>query len=169
MQIFSTSFFPLHQPADVSALIEALKEMGADGVELEYRIPAALWAPIKNALRQNGLAVRSLHNYCPIPPEYRHLGGGGDLFSLSSLDREERNTAVRLTLQTIEQANDLEARAVVLHCGRVEMAPESDVLHDFYRSGRIATGDARGFIARKLAERERLKPRASSVAMRPLR
>ncbi len=159
MPTFSTSFFPLHHPADVDTLMEALKEMNADGVELEYRIPAALWASIKDALRQNRLAVRSLHNFCPIPADYSHLGGGGDLLSLACLDREERKAAVRLTLRTIEQANDLEARAVVLHCGRVELPPETDVLHEFYRGGLIATDEARGFVARKLAERDRLKPR----------
>ncbi len=157
MPTFSTSFFPLHHPADVDTLMGALKEMHADGVELEYRIPTALWPHVKDALRSSGLAVRSVHNYCPIPPAFNHTGGGGDLLSLAATDQEERNAAVRLTLQTIEQANDLEARAVVLHCGRVEMAPKTDVLHDFYRSGRIASEDARGFLARKVAERDRLK------------
>ncbi len=157
MPTFSTSFFPLRHPADVGALIEALKTMGADAVELEYRIPATLWGPVKDALRQNGLAVDSLHNFCPLPPEFKR--GSGDLFSLASLDREERTAAVRLTLQTIEQANDLEARGVVLHCGRVEMPAETKVLHTFQKSDRIATTEAREFIARKFTERDRLKPR----------
>ena len=157
MPTISTSFFPLRYADDIDSLMGSLADIGADGVELEYRIPAAFWTQVKDALRLNSLAVRSLHNYCPIPLAFKHTGGSGDLVSLATTDREERNAAVRLTLQTIEQANDLEARAVVLHCGRVEMTHETDVLHDFYRSGRIASEDARGFIARKIAERDRLK------------
>jgi sugar phosphate isomerase/epimerase len=156
MRTFSTSFFPLHHPADIEALIACLKEIKADGVELEYRIPGTLFPSLKEALRGHGLVVSSLHNFCPTPPEFKR--GSGDLFSLAATDREERHTAVRLTLRTIEQANDLEAHAVVLHCGRVEMVPETDILHRFYRNGRIATDEARGFIARKVAERDRLKP-----------
>ncbi len=157
MSIFSSSFFPVRHPADIDALMAALGTMGADAVELEYRIPAVLWAPVKEALRQNGLAVCSLHNFCPRPPEFKR--GSGDLFSLAAPDREERNAAVRLTLQTIERANDLEARAVVLHGGRVDMPPATQDFQDYYHSGRIATDDARAFITRKLAERDRLKPR----------
>ncbi|MBL0712353.1 MAG: TIM barrel protein [Desulfosarcina sp.] len=142
----------------MDALIRCLKDMGAGGVELDYRIPSALFPQIKNALHHAGLMVGSLHNFCPIPPEFTRSGGGGDLFSLSATDRDERAAAVRWTLQTIEQANDLEARAVVLHCGRVAMTSEQDVLYDFFRSGRMDTDDARGFVARKLAERDRLKP-----------
>ncbi len=159
MPTFSTSFFPLRDPADIATLMGCLNAIDADGVELEYRIPTALWVPVKEALRKSGLAVSSLHNFCPVPPGFGHTGGGGDVLSLASRNREERNAAVRLTLETIEQANDLEARAVVLHCGSVEMTPEAEVLYRFFRSGRIKTQEAQGFIARKLAERDGLKPR----------
>ncbi len=157
MPTFSTSFFPMAHAADVGALMAALETMGADAVELEYRIPAAVWGALKAALRQKALAVSSLHNFCPLPPEFAR--GSGDLFSLASLDREERHAAVRLTLQTIEQANDLEARAVVLHCGRVSMTAATEILHQYQHRGRIATDEARSFLARKLTERDRLKPR----------
>jgi sugar phosphate isomerase/epimerase len=155
---FSTAFLTLRRPADVATLTAHLKNLGADGVELDYRIPAALWSGLKETLRSTPIAVRSLHNFCPIPTEFGDHGGG-DLFSLASLDGEERLAAVNLTLRTIERANDLEARAVVLHCGQVAMPPETDVLYGFHRRGRIATDEARGFIARKLAACERLKPR----------
>jgi sugar phosphate isomerase/epimerase len=158
MRTFSTSFFPWSAPPDVGALMDGLKTLDAEGVELDYRIPAPFFPPLKNALRRSGILVTSLHNFCPIPPELAHTGGSGDILSLAAVDREERDAAVRLTLQTIEQANDLEARAVVLHCGRVDMTPETEVLYGFYRGRRLATDDARGFVARKLAERERMKP-----------
>ena len=158
MTIISTSFFPLVEPRDVDALMASLHTLGAAGVELDYRISAALLAPVKAALKRAGLTVTSLHNFCPIPRQFAGSGGGGDLLSLAATNRDERDTAVKLTLATIEQANDLETRAVVLHGGRVDFDAETDLLYAFFRHERMATEEARGFLARKLAERDRLKP-----------
>ena len=158
MVLISTSFFPLVTPADVDALLASLQTLGVQGVELEYRLPAAVLPPLKVGLRGAGLLVSSLHNFCPIPRRFTGSGGGGDLLSLASTDREERHSAVELTLTTIEQANDLEARAVVLHGGRVDFHAETDRLYAFFQNGRMATEEARSFVARKLTERDRLKP-----------
>lgn len=67
MRCFSTSFFPLSDPADVGSLMERLKDIGAEGVELDYRIPAPLFPRLKDALRRSGIMATSLHNFCPIP------------------------------------------------------------------------------------------------------
>lgn len=158
MTIISTSFFPLVETADVDALMASLLALGVEGVELDYRIPAKLLRPVKTALKHAGLAVSSLHNFCPIPRRFTGSGGGGDLLSLAATDRDERDTAVKLTLATIEQANDLETRAVVLHGGRVDFNAETDLLYAFFQHGRMETEEARGFVARKLAERDRWKP-----------
>ena len=158
MTIISTSFFPLVEPGDVDALMASLQALGVEGVELDYRIPAALLSPVKTALKRAGLTVSSLHNFCPIPRQFAGSGGGGDLLSLAATNRDERNTAVNLTLATIEQANDLETRAVVLHGGRVDFDAETDLLYAFFQHERMATEEARGFVARKLAERDRWKP-----------
>jgi sugar phosphate isomerase/epimerase len=111
------------------------------------------------ALERSGLKVVSVHNYFPIPPTIPHSKGGGDLFLLSHPDKEERLAAIKWSTKTIEHANDLEAIAVVLHCGRVEMAHEMDKLRDYFNTGRIHSDEARSFIDRKLEERDRIKPK----------
>jgi sugar phosphate isomerase/epimerase len=144
---------------DGDALVQAVIDAGFDGIELEYRIEAPLFQQMLPALERSGLKVISIHNYFPIPPKIPHSKGGGDLFLLSHPDREERLEAIKWSTKTIEHANDLEAKAVVLHCGRVEMAHEMEKLRDYFNTGRIDSEEARAFIDLKLEKRDRIKPK----------
>ena len=144
---------------DGDALVQAVADAGFVGIELEYRIEAPVFQQMLPALERSGLKVVSVHNYFPIPPTIPHSKGGGDLFLLSHPDKEERLAAIKWSTKTIEHANDLEAIAVVLHCGRVEMAHEMDKLRDYFNTGRIHSDEARSFIDRKLEERDRIKPK----------
>jgi sugar phosphate isomerase/epimerase len=109
-------------------------------------------------LERSGLKVVSVHNFFPKPPVQPDSKASGDFFLLSSLEVEERQRAVQWTTKTIETAAEVGAKAVVLHCGRVEMERELDVLYPFFLSNRIDSEEAQAFIARKLKERDRLKP-----------
>ncbi|MBW2480728.1 MAG: sugar phosphate isomerase/epimerase [Deltaproteobacteria bacterium] len=140
-------------------LAQAVVDTGFKGIELEYRIDATMFRQMLPALQRSGLKVVSVHNYFPIPPILSDLKGGGDLFLLSHPDRKKRLEAIKWTTRTIQHAGDLGALAVVLHCGRVDMAPQMDKLRDFFNTGRIASEEARTFIDRKLQERDRIKPK----------
>ena len=103
------------------------------------------------------MRVGSLHNYCPFPAIKPNTPPGGDYFKLSSPDLEERRWAVQWTTRTIENANHLEAGAVVLHCGAIDM--DSRYL-DVYRMFRQGSGDSQTFrdmLAIDLKIREQLK------------
>jgi sugar phosphate isomerase/epimerase len=91
----------------------------------------------------------SIHNYFPVPPIIPPERASGDCFSLSSLDREERDNGVSYTFRTIETAHALEARAVVLHLGRVETDLPRNGLQQLYRESK-----SKGEIA-KLLQQER--------------
>ena len=142
---------------DGAALFQAVADAGFNGIELEYRIESPLFHRMLPELERTGLKVVSIHNYFPIPSIMRHSKGGGDLFLLSHPDKEERLEAIKWTTRTIEHANNLEATAVVLHCGRVEMAPEMKRLRHYFDTGRIESEEARAFIDQKLQEREQVK------------
>ena len=144
---------------DGDALVQAVVDAGFDGIELEYRIQAPVFQQMLPALERSGLNVVSIHNYFPIPPIISHSKGGGDLFLLSHPDKEERLEAIKWSTKTIEHANDLEAIAVVLHCGRVEMTHEMEKLRDYFNTGRIDSKEAQSFLNRKLEERDRIKPK----------
>jgi sugar phosphate isomerase/epimerase len=140
-------------------LVQAVLDAGFDGIELEYRIQAPVFQQMVPALERSGLKVVSVHNYFPIPPIIPHSRGDGDLFLLSHPDKEKRLEAIKWSTKTIEHANDLEAFAVVLHCGRVKMAHQMEKLRDYFNTGQIDSEEARTFIDRKLEERDRIKPK----------
>jgi len=144
---------------DGDALVQAVVDAGFGGIELEYRIQAPVFQKMVPALERSNLKVVSIHNYFPIPPIVSHSKGGGDLFLLSHPDKEERLEAIKWSTKTIEHANNLEAIAVVLHCGRVEMTHEMEKLRDYFNTGRIDSEEAQSFLNRKLEERDRIKPK----------
>ncbi|MCP3955455.1 MAG: sugar phosphate isomerase/epimerase [Desulfobacterales bacterium] len=135
-----------------------LELLDIQGVELEYRLTDRFFAGMRDPLMKSPLQVTSIHNYCPFPIRFEELKPGGDLFLLSSPDREESKQALDWTTRTIEMANDLEAGAVVLHCGKVEMDAEIQKLHGFFKENRIITPGAQTFIGQKLKELEAFKP-----------
>jgi sugar phosphate isomerase/epimerase len=138
-------------------MVSALEAAGAGAVELDYRLTAARLRELSPLLRTAGMAVVSLHNFCPIPPVLRGTRGGGDLFSLSDPEPELRRTAVYWTEKTLEQAHELEAGAVVLHCGAVAFEHEEERWHALVRDGLRDSEPTRAFIERKLGELRRRK------------
>jgi sugar phosphate isomerase/epimerase len=158
MPALSTSW-KSNRTNSVTAWFHLLENFMITGLELDYRIDESRYKQLREALKQSRLKVVSVHNFFPIPPVKPDSGGGGDLFLLSHPDRQERNQAIEWTARSIQHAGDLGARAVVLHCGYVDMNPELDRLYHYYRLQQIHSPTARAFIRKKLEERERLKPR----------
>lgn len=153
----STSFRS-RENTDPEAFLDFLAALDIQGVELEYRITDRFFSKMRDPLLKSRLQVTSLHNYFPHPTQFEKLPPGGDLFLLSAPDREERQRAITWTARTIETANELEAAVVVLHCGRVEMIPEIQKLHGFFKADRLISLEAQAFISRKLDELADLKP-----------
>ncbi len=135
-----------------------LELLDIQGVELEYRLTDRFFSGMQGPLLKSNLQVTSIHNYFPFPMRFEKLKPGGDLFLLSSPDKEERKRAVNWTSRTLETANDLEAGVVVLHCGKVEIDAEIQKLHGFFKENRIITPGAQTFIGQKLKELEAFKP-----------
>ena len=116
-------------------LIENLKSLGFSEVELEYGITPTIFAELRPALRSSNVRAVSLHNFFPAPDIAPHPGT--ELWSFSSDDSEERDTAVRFTKRAIEIAGELGAKALILHCGQVMMNPRTDELREIYDAGQL--------------------------------
>jgi sugar phosphate isomerase/epimerase len=117
-------------------LVSEIIDLGFEGVELEYRITNAFYQQMRPQLTGR-LRVLSIHNFFPKPEERAKEQGSGDLFLLSATDRDEREAAVKYTLRTIEHANALEAKAVVLHLGHVDIRNPVERFRELYENEMI--------------------------------
>jgi sugar phosphate isomerase/epimerase len=95
-----------------------LTSLGVDGLELDYRIPPALFDDMKSALKET--KVFSIHNYFPVPDILLPSEGSGEAFRLTALDEEERKLAVEYTKRSLRAAAELGAGYLVIHSGEVE-------------------------------------------------
>ena len=104
--------------------------LGYNSLELNVEFPEAWLGKALESVESGEISISSLHNYCPRlknVPENRNIHSA---FSFTSQDDEERNTAVKLTKETIDCAKRLGAGAVVVHAGSVPAEPSGK---DLYR------------------------------------
>jgi len=117
---------------DGDRIAREIHSLGIKKLELNFSLTSKMVEEIFNFTRQNGVVITSLHNYCPIPDGMSRQDALPDCFSLSSMDETERKKALEYTKITISTAKKLKARAVVLHCGRVEITDHTRELIDLY-------------------------------------
>lgn len=116
-------------------LLFEIKNTGFRELELSFNLTPLMVEEIERLAPDNQMKVSSLHNFCPVPDGVGREEALPDYYSLSSLDPEERKMAVRQTKKTIDTARRLQARAVVLHCGRVEIPDKTRDLIQLYNQG----------------------------------
>ncbi len=92
------------------------------------------------------LAVLSIHNYFPKPEDPLIKKRSGDLFLLSSDDRDERSMAVNYSIKSIEHANDLECSVVILHLGRIGMPGPIARFKELFNNGQIDNTEGISFL-----------------------
>lgn len=99
-------------------IIRQIRNLGFENIELCF---SHTEKELRQIIKQQGLKVLSLHNYCPIPEGLLRRKALPDCFSLSSLNNSERKKAVKFTKRTIRFARKFKAKAVILHTGRVQI------------------------------------------------
>lgn len=149
-------------------IIQAILDLGVEGVELEYRITAPMLKEILPLLKREGVSVTSLHNFFPLPEGLPKEKASGDVFSLSSPDGEERALAVKYTLRTMEWAGEFGARAVVLHLGKIPMDDPTGDLKKLYDQKKIQTEEGKNFINEQKEIRARKSRKHLDAALRSL-
>ena len=127
-------------------VMDAVWDLGMEAVELEYRIAPSMLQEIVPFCRQRGMAIISLHNFFPLPEGVPKEKASGDFFSLSALDKDERGLAVKYTLRTLEWAEELGVKAIVLHMGKLSMGSSMETFLKLYDQKKIPTEEGQEFI-----------------------
>jgi sugar phosphate isomerase/epimerase len=137
-------------------LIRYFLDFGISRLELEYRISSEMFKQMKPLLHE--VTIASIHNFFPTPdiiPDRKE--GGAEVFSLASLDKEEREKAITHTIRTIETANRLEAKAVIIHLGSVSIKSENNTFIELLKQNKIKSEEGRKLIQLKKEERRKKK------------
>ncbi len=142
-----------NKPLNGNEIVKDALELGFQGAELEYRLPNAKYQEMKPSL-DGKLSVLSIHNYFPKPEDPLIKKGSGDLFLLSSDDRDERSMAVNYSIKSIEHANDLECSVVILHLGRVDMPGPIARFKELFNNGKIDSAEGLSFLEEQRSIRQ---------------
>ncbi|HTZ11560.1 MAG TPA: sugar phosphate isomerase/epimerase [Candidatus Margulisiibacteriota bacterium] len=134
-------------------LLFEINKLGFEEVELSFNLTAKMVKEIEKCCRDNFIRVLSLHNYCPIPDGLRREEALPDCYSMASCNEEERKLALQFTKKTIETASILGAKAVVLHCGRVELPDKTRRLILLYQNSLFNSEEFKGLREEIISER----------------
>jgi sugar phosphate isomerase/epimerase len=118
MYAFSTCWNS-RRHSDGREMLREIRELGFEYAELSHGITMGLVPGIIAAVEAGDIRISSLHNFCPLP-----LGvtrPSPNLYQCSSGSSREVASCWKHTLKTLEFAERVGARAVVLHLGSVEM------------------------------------------------
>ena len=132
MIAISTMWNALKQP-DGAALLDEIKELGFDAIELSRHLTRQQVEQIKPHLATTPIC--SIHNFCPVLFGLPQSQAEDDPIHLASLDVDARDEAVKQTIQTMELAVEIEVPTVVLHLGEVDTYDRSYLMYDFYEYG----------------------------------
>jgi len=121
--------------SDGVGLISEIKSIGFKEIELSFNLTLNQLKDIEKEVSQNQIEVTSVHNFCPIPEAAKREDALPDYYSMASPDEEERQKAISYTKNSIDTARRLNAKAVVLHCGRVEVEDRTRDLINLYKRG----------------------------------
>jgi len=137
-------------------IIEEILGLGLKAVELEYRLTRSMLKEILPFIKKGEVSVVSLHSILPLPWKIPKEMANGEFVSLSSPEEEERKSAVRYTVGTMDWAEEVGGKAVVLHLGKVTMDGVMGFLTRTYKEGRIHSREGRAFIDEHKEIRARL-------------
>ena len=143
-------------------MLREIREMGFEYAELSHGIRISLLPGIFEAVEAGEIKISTLHNFCPLPMGVNHAAP--NIFKFTSEDRRERENAWRHTLKTIETAERVQAKLVVLHMGCIEMKDYTDKLIDMVGEGQKESPKYEKLCTEVIEKREAKKERYVDLA-----
>src|SRR5436190_8574645 len=130
---FSTCWNSRGHTAGDEMLREIKTQFGFDLIELGHGVRLSLRPGIQKVFDAGEVRFSSLHNFCPLPVEV--MVASPNCYQFSAVSFQERERAVKQTFQTIDFAARLNAPVVVLHLGKVNMRPITELLIQMAKAG----------------------------------
>jgi len=129
---FSTSWNAARNHSGVR-IVQEIKELGFDWLEINFQVSSEKFEEIKKSKQQNQIQISSLHNVAPMPegfePHSVHKA-----FPLNSPDDSFRKKSIELTKNTIDNAHQLGAKAMVLHLGETQEKEILELEQEFIKA-----------------------------------
>ena len=151
MYSFSTCWNS-HRHTDGRAMLREIRELGFEYAELSHGVSISLMPGILAAVSAGEIKISSLHNFCPLPMGVTHAAP--NLYEFSADKDYERDLAIRHTLKTFDFAGLVQAPAVVLHLGSMELKDYTGRLCDLLERDRTPTPRFQKLRAEAIAKRE---------------
>ena len=133
-------------------MLREIRELGFAYAELSHGVSISLMPGILAAVGAGEIKISSLHNFCPLPMGVTHAAP--NLYEFSAEKDYERNLAIRHTLKTFDFAGLVQAPAVVLHLGSMELKDYTGRLCDLLERDRTPTPRFQKLRAEAIAKRE---------------
>ncbi len=143
-----STVYNISKHKDPVAMVEEIKSLGFSAVELNLEVPESFISEIAKRIK-----IVSVHNYCP---KLDFIPLGRTIYSpynFSAADETERLTSVKLTKKTIDVANSVGAKAIVVHSGEVDMAITGRTLAKKYNETK-GNNEYKKFLETFLSERK---------------
>ncbi|HXT41362.1 MAG TPA: sugar phosphate isomerase/epimerase [Candidatus Angelobacter sp.] len=143
-------------------MLREIRDLGFEYCELSHGIRISLLPGIIDAVDAGDIRISTLHNFCPLPIGVNQANP--NLFKFSSLDPRERENAWRYSLKTLETAQRLRARLVVLHLGCIDLKDYTDKMIAMVEAGQQQTPKYEKLCAEVMDKREQKKERHVQLA-----
>ncbi len=144
-------------------MLREIRSLGFEYAELSHGIRISLIPGIIEALDAGEIRISTLHNFCPLPMGINWPAP--NVYKFTSEDPRERMSAWKHSLKTLEMAERVQARLVVLHSGQVEMRDYNDKLEAIVARGERDSNRYRRLVEEVEERRERLKEAAQDRAI----
>ena len=143
-------------------MLREIREMGFEYAELSHGIRISLLPGIFEAVDAGEIKISTLHNFCPLPMGINYAAP--NIFKFTSDDRRERENAWRHTVKTLETAERVGAKLVVLHMGAIEMREYTEKLIEMLGAGQKETPKYEKVCMEVIEKRESKKDRYVDLA-----
>ena len=148
---------------DGRAMLREIRDLGFEYAELSHGIRISLVPGIIEAVEAGEIKISTLHNFCPLPIGIDYPAP--NIFKFTATERREREYAWKHSLKTVEMAERMKAKLIVLHSGQVDIKDYQDRLEEMVLAGDKESPKYRKLVEEVEIKREKKKEEAMRLSL----